>query len=56
MMNCVLIVTNFNAGRKKAIKYKKKVIDFVLKYTKIGSMNILIALVNLFLPRFSGIR
>ena len=34
MMNCVLIVTNFNAGRKKAIKYKKKVIDFVLKYTK----------------------
>ena len=34
MMNCVLIVTNFNAGRKKAIKYKKKVIDFVLQYTK----------------------
>ena len=34
MMNCVLIVTNFNAGRKKAIKYKKRVIDFVLKYTK----------------------
>ncbi len=34
MMNCVLIVTNFNAGRKKALKYKKKVIDFVLKYTK----------------------
>ena len=34
MMNCVLIVTNFNAGRKKAVKYKKKVIDFVLKYTK----------------------
>ena len=34
MMNCVLIVTNFNAGRKKAIKYKKGVIDFVLKYTK----------------------
>mgnify|MGYP007038222337 CR=1 FL=1 len=30
MMNSVLIVTNFNAGRKKAIKYKKKVIDFVL--------------------------
>ena len=34
MMNCVLIVTNFNAGRKKAVKYKKKVIDFVLQYTK----------------------
>ena len=34
MMNCVLIVTNFNAGRKKAIKFKKIVIDFVLKYTK----------------------
>lgn len=34
MMNCVLIVTNFNAGRKKALKYKKRVIDFVLKYTK----------------------
>ena len=34
MMDCVLIVTNFDAGRKKAIKYKKKVIDFVLKYTK----------------------
>lgn len=34
MMNCVLIVTNFNAGRKKAIKYKKRVIDFVIKYTK----------------------
>ena len=34
MMNCVLIVTNFNAGRKKAVKYKKKIIDFVLKYTK----------------------
>ena len=34
MMNCVLIVTNFNAGRKKAVKYKKKVIDFVLKHTK----------------------
>ena len=33
-MNCVLIVTNYNAGRKKGIKYKKKVIDFVLKYTK----------------------
>ena len=35
MMNCVLIVSNFNAGRKKAIKYKKKVIGFVLKRTKI---------------------
>lgn len=34
MMNCILIVTNFNAGRKKAVKFKKKVIDFVLKYTK----------------------
>ena len=34
MMNCVLIVTNFNAGRKQAIKYKKIVIDFVLKHTK----------------------
>lgn len=34
MMNCVLIVTNFNAGRKKALKYKKRVINFVLKYTK----------------------
>ena len=34
MMKYVLIVTNFNAGRKKAIKYKKTVIDFVLKYTK----------------------
>ena len=34
MMNCVLIVTNFNAGRKKAVKYKKKVISFVLKHTK----------------------
>ena len=33
-MNSVLIVTNFNAGRKKAVKYKKKVIDFVLRYTK----------------------
>jgi len=35
MMNCVLIVTNFNAGRKRVIKYKKQVIDFVLKYTKL---------------------
>ena len=34
MMNCVLIVTNFDAGRKCAVKYKKRVIDFVLKYTK----------------------
>ncbi len=34
MMNCVLIVTNFNAGRKKALKYKKRVIDFVLGFTK----------------------
>ena len=34
MMNCVLIVTNFNAGRKKAVKYKKRVIDYVLQYTK----------------------
>ena len=34
MMNSVLIVTNFNAGRKTAIKYKKRVIDFVHKYTK----------------------
>lgn len=34
MMKSVLIVTNFNAGRKKAIKYKKRVISFVLKYTK----------------------
>lgn len=34
MMNSVLIVTNFNAGRKNAIKYKKAVIDFVLKFTK----------------------
>ncbi len=34
MMNSVLIVTNFNAGRKKAVKYKKRVIDFVLKHTK----------------------
>ena len=34
MMNCVLIVTNFDAGRKCAVKYKKRVIDFVLKHTK----------------------
>ena len=34
MMNNVLIVTNFNAGRKRAVKYKKKVIDFVMKHTK----------------------
>jgi diacylglycerol kinase family enzyme len=34
MMNCVLIVTNFDAGRKHAVRYKKRVIDFVLKYTK----------------------
>jgi len=34
MMNCVLIVTNFDAGRKTAVKCKKKVIDFVLNYTK----------------------
>ncbi len=35
MMNCVLIVTNFNAGRKRAVRYKKRVISFVLKYTKL---------------------
>ena len=35
MMKNVLIVTNFNAGRRKAIKYKKRVIDFVLLYTKL---------------------
>ena len=34
MMKSILIVTNFNAGRRKAIKYKKRVISFVLKYTK----------------------
>ncbi|MBR6127001.1 hypothetical protein IKQ21_04875 [bacterium] len=34
MMKRILIVTNFNAGRKQAIKYKKSVISFVLKYTK----------------------
>ena len=34
MINNILIVTNFNAGRKKAVKYKKIVIDFVLRYTK----------------------
>lgn len=34
MMKSVLIVTNFNAGRRKAVKYKKAVIDFVLKHTK----------------------
>ena len=33
-MEKVLIVTNFNAGRKKAIKYKKRVINFVLKHAK----------------------
>ena len=32
-MKNVLIVTNFNAGRKKALKYKKQVIKFVLKHT-----------------------
>ena len=31
-MKNVLIVTNFNAGRKQAIKYKKKVLNFVLEY------------------------
>lgn len=34
MMNCVLIVTNFNAGRRCALRYKKRVISFVLKHTK----------------------
>ena len=32
-MKNVLIVTNFNAGRKQALKYKKQVIKFVLKHT-----------------------
>ncbi len=30
-MKNVLVVTNFNAGRKTAIKYKKKVLDFLIK-------------------------
>lgn len=30
-MNNVLVVSNFNAGRKTAIKYKKKVLDFLIK-------------------------
>ena len=34
MMNCVLIVTNFDAGRKRAVRYKKRVISFVLQHTK----------------------
>ena len=34
MMNRVLVLTNFNAGRKRAIKYKKAVLEFVLKHTK----------------------
>ena len=33
-MKSVLIVTNFNAGRRKALKYKKRVINFVLQHTK----------------------
>ena len=32
-MKNVLVVTNFDAGRKKAIKYKKQMIKFVLKHT-----------------------
>ena len=34
MMNSVLVVTNFNAGRKQAVKFKKKVLDFIIKRTK----------------------
>lgn len=30
-MKNVLVVTNFNAGRKTAVKYKKKVLDFLIK-------------------------
>lgn len=30
-MNNVLVVTNFNAGRQRALKYKKKVISFLIK-------------------------
>ena len=33
-MKNVLIVTNFNAGRRKAIKYKKTVLDFLIKRCK----------------------
>ena len=33
-MKNVLIVTNFNAGRKKAIKYKKTVLDFLIRRCK----------------------
>ena len=32
-MKNVLVVTNINAGRKKALKYKKQMIKFVLKHT-----------------------
>ena len=33
-MNNVLIISNFEAGRRKAVKYKKLVLDFILKYTQ----------------------
>lgn len=33
-MNNVLIVANIDAGRRQAVRYKKHVINFVLKYTK----------------------
>lgn len=34
MMNRILVLSNFNAGRKRAIKYKKTVLKFVLQHTK----------------------
>ena len=34
MVNRILVLSNFNAGRRKAIKYKKTVLKFVLKHTK----------------------
>ena len=33
-MNNVLVVSNFNAGRKKALKYRKAVQKFLLKNAK----------------------
>ncbi len=33
-MNNVIVITNFSAGRKQAIKYKKAVLDFLIKRTK----------------------
>ena len=33
-MNNVLVVSNFNAGRKKALKYRKAVQQFLLKNAK----------------------